>query len=71
MRRVFLDTNILLDFALEREHAEEAEKNTSIGVFPAYLYTPCPSNKSAGIFVSICSFSSSNSFSLRLGSTFW
>ena len=26
MRRVFLDTNILLDFALEREHAEEAEK---------------------------------------------
>lgn len=26
MRRVFLDTNILLDLALGREHADEAEK---------------------------------------------
>lgn len=25
MRRVFLDTNILLDFALEREHADDIE----------------------------------------------
>ena len=32
MRRVFLDTNILLDFALEREHAEEAEKILALGL---------------------------------------
>ena len=43
MRRVFLDTNILLDFALEREHADEAEKilalglNGSIEVCASYL----------------------------------
>lgn len=32
MRRVFLDTNILLDFALERKHAEEAEKILALGL---------------------------------------
>ena len=32
MRRVFLDTNVLLDFALEREHAEEAEKILALGL---------------------------------------
>jgi predicted nucleic acid-binding protein len=32
MRRVFLDTNILLDFALEREHADEAEKILALGL---------------------------------------
>ena len=32
MRRVFIDTNILLDFALEREHAEEAEKILALGL---------------------------------------
>ena len=32
MRRVFLDTNIMLDFALEREHAEEAEKILALGL---------------------------------------
>jgi len=32
MRRVFLDTNILLDFALGREHAEEAEKILAMGL---------------------------------------
>ena len=32
MRRVFLDTNILLDLALEREHAEEAEKILALGL---------------------------------------
>lgn len=30
MKRVFLDTNILLDFALGREHAEEAEKTLAL-----------------------------------------
>ena len=32
MKRVFLDTNILLDFALGREHAEEAEKTLALGL---------------------------------------
>jgi predicted nucleic acid-binding protein len=32
MKRVFLDTNVLLDFALEREHAEEAEKILALGL---------------------------------------
>ena len=32
MRRVFLDTYILLDFALEREHADEAEKILALGL---------------------------------------
>ncbi|MBQ8702169.1 MAG: PIN domain-containing protein [Prevotella sp.] len=32
MKRVFLDTNILLDFALGREHAEEAEKILALGL---------------------------------------
>ena len=32
MRRVFLDTNILLDFALGREHADDAEKVLALGL---------------------------------------
>lgn len=32
MRRVFLDTNILLDFALGREHADDAEKILALGL---------------------------------------
>ena len=40
-------------------------------VHTEFYNAPCPSNKSAGLFASTCSFSSSNSFSLRLGNTFW
>ena len=32
MKRVFLDTNILLDFGLERNGAEEAEKILALGL---------------------------------------
>jgi predicted nucleic acid-binding protein len=32
MKRVFLDTNILLDFGLGREHADEAEKILALGL---------------------------------------
>ena len=32
MKRIFLDTNILLDFALEREHADDAEKILALGL---------------------------------------
>lgn len=32
MKRIFLDTNILLDFALGRDHADEAEKILALGV---------------------------------------
>ena len=32
MKRVFLDTNILLDFAIGREHADEAEKILALGL---------------------------------------
>lgn len=46
MRRVFLDTNILLDFALEREHAEEAEKILALGLAGAILQFQCA--KAAG-----------------------
>ena len=35
MRRVFLDTNILLDFALGREHADDAEKVLALGLVGA------------------------------------
>lgn len=31
MKRVFLDTNILLDFGLGRKHADEAEKILALG----------------------------------------
>ena len=32
MMRVFLDTNILLDFGLGREHADDAEKILALGL---------------------------------------
>lgn len=32
MKRIFLDTNILLDFGLGREHADEAEKILALGL---------------------------------------
>ena len=31
MKRVFLDTNILLDYGLDREQADNAEKNLALG----------------------------------------
>ena len=35
MKRIFLDTNILLDFALGREHADDAEKILALGLVGA------------------------------------
>lgn len=48
MRRVFLDTNILLDFALEREHAEEAEKILALGSFLHTFILPAPQTSRQG-----------------------
>ena len=35
MKHIFLDTNILLDFALGREHADDAEKILALGLVGA------------------------------------
>lgn len=39
MMRIFLDTNILLDLALQREHATDAERLIQLGDESAFTST--------------------------------